>query len=126
MPKSSWAIKSAFWPAPHLRDPPLKGRKSALANGLHLAQSNALKFTPVTKEPRYKIIGSELWSDEDGFEQASEALGITGICGSGIIEAVAELRLAGLMDESGLLGSPEATGSTRMVADGRTFFLSYP
>lgn len=80
-----------------------------------------IEIHPETKEPRYKIIGSELWSDEDGFEQASETLGITGLCGSGIIEAVAELRLAGLMDESGLLGSPEATGSPRMVADGRTF-----
>ena len=80
-----------------------------------------IEIDPITKIPRFKIIGCELWSDEPGFQKASSHLSISGICGSGIIEAVAELRLAGLMDESGLLGSPEATGSTQMVEDGRTF-----
>ena len=80
-----------------------------------------IEIDPITKNPRFRVIGSELWSDEAGFAQATEATGITGICGSGIIEAVAELRIAGLMDESGLLGSPEATGTDRMIPDGRTF-----
>jgi uncharacterized 2Fe-2S/4Fe-4S cluster protein (DUF4445 family) len=80
-----------------------------------------IEIDPITKNPRFRVIGSELWSDEAGFAQATEATGITGICGSGIIEAVAELRIAGLMDESGLLGSPEATGTNRMIPDGRTF-----
>ena len=67
-----------------------------------------------------------MWSDENGFLEATAATGITGICGSGIIEAVAELRLAGLMDESGLLGSAEATGTDRMIPDGRTYsYLIY-
>ena len=80
-----------------------------------------IEIDPITTNPRFRVIGSELWSDEAGFAQATEATGITGICGSGIIEAVAELRIAGLMDESGLLGSPEATGTDRMIPDGRTF-----
>ena len=57
------------------------------------------------------MIGGDIWSDEDGFAEATAASGITGICGSGIIEAVAELRIAGLMDENGLIGSVEATGT---------------
>ena len=80
----------------------------------------AIRIDPVTKEPRFRVIGCELWSDEDGFAEAIAASGITGICGSGIIEAVAELRLAGLMDENGLMGSAEATGTARMVPEGRT------
>ena len=80
-----------------------------------------IEIDPVTKDPRFRVIGSELWSDEDGFEEATSAIGVSGICGSGIIEAVAELRLSGLMDESGLLGSAEATGTSRMIPDGRTF-----
>jgi uncharacterized 2Fe-2S/4Fe-4S cluster protein (DUF4445 family) len=75
----------------------------------------------VTKEPRFRVIGCDLWSDEDGFAEATKASGITGICGSGIIEAVAELRMAGLMDDSGLIGSPEATGTARCIAQGRTY-----
>ena len=80
----------------------------------------AIRIDPVTKEPRFRVIGCELWSDEAGFAEATEASGITGICGSGIIEAVAELRMAGLLDESGLLGSAEATGTARMIPEGRT------
>ncbi|MDA7826851.1 ASKHA domain-containing protein [Rhodobacteraceae bacterium] len=79
-----------------------------------------IEIDPVTKEPRFRVIGCDLWSDEDGFAEATKASGITGICGSGIIEAVAELRIAGLMDESGLIGSAEATGTTRSIPQGRT------
>jgi uncharacterized 2Fe-2S/4Fe-4S cluster protein (DUF4445 family) len=43
-----------------------------------------------TKEPRFRVIGSDLWSDEKGFKDAIKKSGVTGICGSGIIEAVAE------------------------------------
>jgi uncharacterized 2Fe-2S/4Fe-4S cluster protein (DUF4445 family) len=46
--------------------------------------------------------------------------GVTGICGSGIIEAVAEMRMAGIVDASGLIGSPEQTGTPRCEPDGRT------
>ena len=81
---------------------------------------DAIRIDPVTKEPRFRVIGSELWSDDPAFEEAIGATGITGICGSGIIEAVAELRMAGLLDENGLMGSAEATGTSRMVPEGRT------
>ena len=80
-----------------------------------------VEIDPITKEPRFKIIGCDLWSNEEGFERESNGLGVSGICGSGIIEVVAELRMAGLMDESGLLGSPEATNCARMIAQGRTY-----
>jgi uncharacterized 2Fe-2S/4Fe-4S cluster protein (DUF4445 family) len=79
-----------------------------------------IEIDPVTKEPRFRVIGCDLWSDEDGFAEATKASGITGICGSGIIEAVAELRIAGLMDDSGLIGSAEATGTARSIPQGRT------
>ncbi len=79
-----------------------------------------IEIDPVTKEPRFRVIGSEKWSDEDGFDQDIATTGITGICGSGIIEAVAEMRIAGLLDESGLIGSAEQTGTPRCVPEGRT------
>ena len=79
-----------------------------------------VEIDPITKEPRYKVIGCDIWSDEAGFETATAATGITGICGSGIIEAVAEMRMCGLLDKSGLIGSSAQTGSSRCRADGRT------
>jgi uncharacterized 2Fe-2S/4Fe-4S cluster protein (DUF4445 family) len=80
-----------------------------------------IEIDPVTKEPRFRVIGSELWSDDPGFAAATAATGVTGICGSGIIEAVAEMRMAGLVDPGGLIGGPEQTGTPRCEATGRTF-----
>ncbi|MEM6588306.1 MAG: ASKHA domain-containing protein [Pseudomonadota bacterium] len=80
----------------------------------------AIRIDPETKTPRFRVIGSDKWSDEEGFEDDIAGTGITGICGSGIIEAIAELRIAGLMDESGLIGSAEQTGTFRCEPDGRT------
>lgn len=80
-----------------------------------------VEIDPATKEPRFKVIGSDLWSDEDGFDLAIATTGVTGICGSGIIELIAEMRLAGIVDQSGLIGSPEQTGTDRCFLDGRTY-----
>lgn len=80
----------------------------------------AIRIDPKTREPRFRVIGCDKWSDEDGFWDETAQTGITGICGSGIIEAVAEMRLAGLMDENGLIGSAAQTGSSRCIPEGRT------
>lgn len=79
-----------------------------------------VEIDPVTKEPRFRVIGSDIWSDDPAFAEATKQTGITGICGSGIIEAVAELRMAGLLDPGGLIGSPEQTGTWRCTPEGRT------
>ena len=79
-----------------------------------------VEIDPTTKEPRFKVIGSDLWSTDPGFAEATKASGITGICGSGIIEAVAEMRMAGIVDQGGLIGGPDQVGSARCVGEGRT------
>lgn len=48
-----------------------------------------------TLEPRYKVIGSEEWYPEN------KNLGAKGICGSGIIDAIAELFKSGIIGASG-------------------------
>lgn len=79
-----------------------------------------VEIDPATKEPRFKVIGSDLWSTDPGFAAATRGTGITGICGSGIIEAVAEMRLAGILDAAGLIGSADQVGTPRCVPEGRT------
>ncbi len=74
-----------------------------------------------TLEPRFRVIGSELWSDEPGFEEATAGSGITGVCGSGIIEVIAEMYLAGIINQDGVLDGRLAARSPRIVANGRTF-----
>jgi uncharacterized 2Fe-2S/4Fe-4S cluster protein (DUF4445 family) len=74
-----------------------------------------------TLEPRYRVIGSDLWSDEPGFTEAVKATGVTGICGSGIIEVIAELYLAGVISEDGVIDGSRAERSPRIIRSGRTY-----
>ncbi len=74
-----------------------------------------------TLEARFKVIGSDLWSDEAGFAESVAELDISGICGSGIIEVIAEMYLAGIIDTDGVVQGALAERSQRIVADGRTF-----
>ena len=79
-----------------------------------------VEIDPVTKEPRFNIIGSDLSSDDTGFNESVADTGVTGICGSGIIEAIAEMRRCGIIDKSGLIGSAAQVGTERLIVDGRT------
>ena len=74
-----------------------------------------------TLEPRFRVIGSELWSDDPGFAEATAETGVTGICGSGIVEVIAELFLAGVITEDGIIDGTLSARSARVIAEGRTF-----
>ena len=80
-----------------------------------------VRIDPRTLEPRFRVIGADLWSDEPGFAEATAGSGITGICGSGIIEAIAEMFLAGIIDADGVVDGSFAQRSDRIIAEGRTF-----
>jgi uncharacterized 2Fe-2S/4Fe-4S cluster protein (DUF4445 family) len=74
-----------------------------------------------TLEPRFKVIGSDLWSDDPEFDKSVASVGITGVCGSGIIEVIAEMYLAGIINQDGVLDGRLSTRSSRIVENGRTF-----
>ncbi|MEP2707422.1 MAG: ASKHA domain-containing protein [Roseibium sp.] len=80
-----------------------------------------LQINKDTLEPRFKVIGVDEWSDEDGFAEKIDSVGVTGICGSGIIEAVAEMYLAGLITEDGVIDGSMADRTSRIQPTGRTF-----
>ena len=80
-----------------------------------------------TLEPRFKVIGCDLWSDNPGFTQATAGTGVTGVCGSGIIEVLAEMYLAGIILHDGTINGAMVTRNPRIQADGRTFsYELYP
>ena len=74
-----------------------------------------------TLEPRVKVIGSDVWSNDPLFDMQTATLDISGICGSGIIEVMGELYLAGLIDVDGTIRADGPTKTDRVFADGRTF-----
>jgi uncharacterized 2Fe-2S/4Fe-4S cluster protein (DUF4445 family) len=80
-----------------------------------------VRIDPQTLEPRFRVIGCDKWSDEPGFAEATASIGVTGVCGSGIIEALAEMYLAGIINQDGVIDGAMAAKSSRVQADGRTF-----
>jgi len=74
-----------------------------------------------TKEARFKVIGSELWSDEPGFAESVAKIGVNGICGSGIIEVIAEMYLAGIISEDGVIDGDLAASTSRIIPHDRTW-----
>src|SRR5215813_6782594 len=74
-----------------------------------------------TLEAKFKVIGSNLWSNQPGFDAAVADTGVTGICGSGIIEVIAEMYLAGIITQDGVIDGELAARSDRIVPDGRTY-----
>jgi uncharacterized 2Fe-2S/4Fe-4S cluster protein (DUF4445 family) len=80
-----------------------------------------VRIDPATLEPRLKVIGSERWSDEPQFAEDVTRLGITGVCGSGIIEVIGEMYLAGIVNQDGVIDGGLAARSDRIIANGRTF-----
>ena len=80
-----------------------------------------VRIDPETLEPRYRVIGCERWSDEPEFADELPKSGVTGICGSGIIEAIAELYLVGVINQDGVITADNVARSERVQPDGRTF-----
>ena len=67
-----------------------------------------------------------MWSNEPGFVESLGDTVVSGVCGSGIIEVIAEMYLSGIIDTDGVVRGELANKSSRIVADERTFsYLFY-
>ena len=75
-----------------------------------------VRIDPATLEPRFRVIGDARWSNEPGFDPAP-----SGMCGSGVVEAIAELYLAGIVRPDGTIDGTLAERTPRIVRAGRTF-----
>jgi len=83
-----------------------------------------VRIDPQTLEPRVRVIGCDDWSDSAAFSDAGTR--VTGICGSGIIEVIAEMYLAGIISTDGIINGGLAERSPRVFSDGRTYsYLLY-
>ncbi len=76
-----------------------------------------VRIDPATGQPRYKVIGDERWSHEIADD---ETLSPTGICGSGIIEVIAEMYLTGIIDPSGLFTAQAVESNPLVQMNGKT------
>lgn len=78
-----------------------------------------MRIDPHSWEPRYKVIGCDDWSNDPKFPEATKDIGVTGICGSGIIEAIGEMFLAGILTQDGIIDG--SLNHPRVLSEGRTF-----
>jgi uncharacterized 2Fe-2S/4Fe-4S cluster protein (DUF4445 family) len=78
-----------------------------------------VRIDPETLEPRIRLIGYDGWINPSSGEIPPEEVKATGICGSGIIEAIAEMFLAGIIDSSGLFEKDAVSRSPRLRYRGR-------
>ncbi len=123
--KGLWAASSPTGPA-------FEGAQISCGQRATPGAIERVRIDPTTWTPRVRVIGCDLWSDEPGFAEAVErqvaagarsaAAGVTGICGSGIIEVIAEMYLAGILSSDGVIAAPPSDGehASRIVSDGRT------
>lgn len=78
-----------------------------------------VQIDPETKEPRYKVIGKEQWSDE------LKEMGARGICGSGIVDVAAQMYVAGIMLKNGRLNTELEHPRVRQGEDGWEYVLAW-
>ncbi len=121
-----------LWAASSPTGPAFEGAQISCGQRATPGAIERVRIDPATWAPRIRVIGCDLWSDEPGFAEAVErqvaagsrsaAAGVTGICGSGIIEVIAEMYLAGVLSSDGVISAPPREGSraARVISDGRT------
>lgn len=73
-----------------------------------------VRIDPVSLKPRYRVIGHDEWVQDDSPDALPASARATGICGSGIIEVVAELFLAGVLRPDGRFDEAAADRSSRV------------
>ena len=70
-----------------------------------------VEINPETKDVRFKVIDEDKWNTE----MAPEEVGAKGLCGSGIIDAIPQLFLAGIIDKTGRFILDESNPRLRKV-----------
>jgi uncharacterized 2Fe-2S/4Fe-4S cluster protein (DUF4445 family) len=101
--------------------PAIEGAQLSCGQRATAGAIERVRIDPETLEPRVKVIGVGAWSDEPEFAMQSASVDITGVCGSGIVEVIAELFLAGVILRDGTIDGAAAVRSARVVPEGRTF-----
>jgi uncharacterized 2Fe-2S/4Fe-4S cluster protein (DUF4445 family) len=91
--------------------PPFEGAHITHGQRAAVGAIERVRIHPETGAVRYRVIGDSRWSDE---LPPGGSLRPTGICGSGMIEVVAELFAARLLDVRGCFAADAAQGCPRI------------
>jgi uncharacterized 2Fe-2S/4Fe-4S cluster protein (DUF4445 family) len=98
--------------------PAFEGAQITHGQRAALGAIDRVRIDPTTLDPRYKVIGWEGWVEAHTPSPVPGAARVTGICGSGIIEVVAEMFLSGIIAADGRFQEEAATRSPRVRIKG--------
>jgi uncharacterized 2Fe-2S/4Fe-4S cluster protein (DUF4445 family) len=114
--------RDGLWSCSSPTGPAFEGAQIAHGQRAAVGAIERVRIDRASGEPRFRVIGRAAWSDE-----ISEAqLQATGICGSGIIEVIAELYLAGLLLADGRFRSEPAHPRVRFHGARGEYVLATP
>ena len=80
-----------------------------------------VRLFPGARGVKYKVIGKDQWSDE----YSPGEIQARGICGSGIIDAVAEMFRTGVLEKSGRMNGSLITPRLRKNEKGYEFIIAW-
>lgn len=107
-----------IWAASSPTGPAFEGAQLSCGQRATAGAIEAVRVDPDTLATSVRVIGCAHWSGTEEFAVAAPT--VTGVCGSGIVDAIAQLFLAGVIDADGTIRADAAARSERAIADGRT------
>jgi uncharacterized 2Fe-2S/4Fe-4S cluster protein (DUF4445 family) len=96
--------------------PALEGATIKFGMRAALGAIERVRIDPQTLEADFKVVDEEYWRSE------SRSIKAKGICGSGIIDAIAELYRNGIIEKSGRF-NPKIQSSRMKTSEGRPEFI---
>ncbi len=101
--------------------PALEGAQITCGQRAAVGAIERVRIDTTTFEPKFRVIGCDLWSDEQGFFETIKHTSVTGICGSGIIEVLGEMYMCGILSADGIIDGDMATVCPRIVPSGKVY-----
>ncbi len=104
--------------------PALEGAQIAFGMRAAPGAIERVKIDPISHEPSYKVIGQDEWypvpCDRHSTVQKS---GAQGICGSGVIDAIAAMHKAGVISKAGRINAKLDTPRVRRGESGKLEYV---
>ena len=97
--------------------PALEGAQIAFGMRAAPGAIERVAIDPSTYEPRYKVIGKEEWYPD------IQETGAQGICGSGVIDAIAAMHKAGVISKAGRIDAKLNTPRVRRGESGKLEYV---
>ena len=104
--------------------PALEGAQIAFGMRAAPGAIERVKIDSMSFEPRYKVIGQEEWHPLPyDWHPTVQKIGAQGICGSGVIDAIAAMHKAGIISKAGRIDVKLDTPRVRRGESGRLEYV---